>query len=143
MSLPLRILILEDRPADAELVTRELRKAGFEFVAKTVATEKEFLAELRDAAPEVILADYSLPGYDGLSALAVVQKLCPETPFIFVSGSLGEEKAIETLHRGATDYVLKQRLPRLGPAVRRALQEREERRKREQAAKEGRESEEQ
>jgi two-component system cell cycle sensor histidine kinase/response regulator CckA len=143
MSITLRILILEDQPADADLITRELRKAGFEFVAKTVATEKEFLAELRDAAPQLILADYSLPGYDGLSALAAAQKQCPGTPFIFVSGSMGEEKAIETLHRGATDYVLKQRLARLEPAVRRALGEREERRKREQAEKEQRESEEQ
>ena len=136
-----RILILEDRAADAELVTRELRKAGFEFVAKTVATEKEFLAELRNCPPELILADYSLPGYDGLSALAAAQKQCPETPFIFVSGSLGEEKAIDTLHQGATDYVLKQRLARLGPAVRRALREREEMRKREQAEKERHEAE--
>ena len=91
----------------------------------------------------MILADYSLPGYDGLSALAAVQKHYPKTPFIFVSGSLGEERAIETLHRGATDYVIKDRLARLGPAVRRALREREEMRKREQAQKERQESEEQ
>src|ERR1019366_1868545 len=143
MNKPLCILILEARPADAELVTSELRKAALEFVAKTVATEKEFLAELRNFAPQLILADYSLPGYDGLSALAAAQKECPGTPFIFVSGSMGEEKAIETLHHGATDYVLKQRLPRLGPAVRRALREREERRKSEQAETEQRDSEEQ
>src|ERR1035438_4724975 len=141
MNKPLRILMLEDQPADAELVTSELRKAALEFVAKTVATEKEFLAELRNFAPQLILADYSLPGYDGLSALAAAQKQCPETPFIFVSGSLGEEKAIDTLHQGATDYVLKQRLARLGPAVRRALREREEMRKREQAEKERHEAE--
>ncbi len=133
MSKALRILILEDRLADAELVTRELRTAGFEFVAKNVATENEFLAELRKEAPQVILADYSLPGYDGLSALAAAKKECPETPFIFVSGSLGEETAIETLHRGATDCVLKDRLTRLGPAVRRALRECEEIRKKQQA----------
>jgi PAS domain S-box-containing protein len=125
MNKPLRILILEDQPADAELVTCELRKAGLEFVAKTVATENEFLAELRNSAPELILADYSLPGYHGLSALAAAQKQCPETPFIFVSGTLGEEKAIETLHLGATDYVLKQRLAQLGRVVQRALRERE------------------
>jgi len=133
MSKALRILILEDRPADAELVTRELRTAGFEFVAKHVTTEKEFLAELRNDAPQLILADYTLPDYDGLSALAASQKQCPETPFIFVSGSMGEETAIETLHRGATDYVLKDRLARLGPAVRRALRECEEIRKNQQA----------
>jgi PAS domain S-box-containing protein len=129
----LRILILEDRPADAELTIRELRKKEIPFAAECVATEAAFLAQLRDFKPQLILADYSLPGYDGLSALAEAQKQCPETPFIFVSGSLGEEKAIETLHRGATDYVLKQRLARLGPAVRRALHEREEIRKGRQA----------
>ncbi len=138
----LRILILEDQPADAELVTRELRKAGLDFVAKTVTTEKEFLAELRTGAPQLILADYSLPGYDGLSALAAAQKLCPQTPFVFVSGSMGEEKAVETLHRGATDCVLKQRLARLGPAVRRALREGEGMRKREQAERERQQAEE-
>jgi PAS domain S-box-containing protein len=136
MSKALRFLILEDQPADAELVTRELRKAGFDFVATTVTTEKEYLAELRASAPHLILADYSLPGYDGLSALAAAQKQCPQTPFVFVSGSMGEEKAIETLHLGATDYVLKQRLKRLGPAVRRALREGEGMGKREQAEQE-------
>ena len=137
----LHILILEDQPADAELAMRELRKAGFEFVAKTVTTEGEFLAELRDYAPELILADYSLPGYHGLSALAAAQKECPATPFIFVSGTLGEERAIETLHLGATDYVLKQRLARLGPAVHRALRKREERRKGEQPEQQRHEAE--
>ncbi len=139
----LRILILEDRAADADLVTRALRKADIEFVAKIVATEGEYLAELRAAAPQLILADYALPHYDGLSALAAAQEHCPETPFIFVFGSLGEEKAIETLHRGATDYVLKDRLAGLGPAVRRALREREETWKRERAQREQAESEEQ
>jgi PAS domain S-box-containing protein len=143
MNKQLRILILEDQPADADLVRRELRKAGFEFVAKEVATEQEFLAELRNFAPQLILADYSLPGYDGLSALAAAQKQCPEAAFIFVSGSLGEERAIDTLRCGATDYVLKERLVRLGPAVHRALRERKEMRKGRQAEKERRESEEQ
>ena len=143
MSEPLRILLLEDRATDAELVTHELREAGVEFAAKRVATENEFLTELRSYAPQLILADYSLPGYDGLSALAAAQKQCPETPFIFVSGSLGEERAIDTLHEGATDYVLKDRLGRLGPAVRRALREREEIRKRGEAEQKEVESEEQ
>ena len=141
MSQPLRILILEDQAADAEMATRELRKAGLEFVATKVMTEKEYLAELRNSTPQLILADYSLPDYDGFSALAAARTLCPKVPFIFVSGSLGEEKAIETLHHGATDYVLKQRLTRLGPAVQRALREREEMRKCEQAEQEQREAE--
>ena len=141
MSQPIRILILEDRAADAELVTRELRHAGFDFVIKRATTEQEFLAGLRNYAAQVILADYSLPTYDGYSALAAAQQQCPATPFIFVSGSLGEERAVESLHRGATDYVLKDRLARLGPAVRRALREREEMRKRKQAEQERHEAE--
>ena len=123
MNSKLRILILEDRPADAKLAMRELRKAGIQFAARHVATEADFLAQLRDDPPDLILADYSLPAYDGLSALAAARKERPEIPFIFVSGSMGEETAIEALHLGATDYVLKQRLTRLGPAVRRALRE--------------------
>jgi PAS domain S-box-containing protein len=133
MAKELRILILEDRPADAELVMRELRKAGFQFAAKPVANEADYLAQLRSAPPDLILADYSLPSYDGLSALAAAQKECPAIPFIFVSGTMGEEIAIEALQHGATDYVLKQRLSRLGPAVRRALHEVQQRRHRAQA----------
>jgi PAS domain S-box-containing protein len=133
MTKELRILLLEDRPADAELVLRELRKAGLQFAGKCVAAEADFLAQLRDDPPDLILADYSLPAYDGLSALASALKERPETPFIFVSDSLGEEAAIEALHHGATDYVLKQRLTRLGPAVQRALREIEELAQRRQA----------
>ena len=133
MTEPISILLLEDRKTDAELVTRALQAADLEFVAVRVATESEFLAKLRHETPQLILADYALPAYDGLSALAVAQKECPHVPFIFVSGSLGEERAIETLHRGATDYVLKDHLARLGPAVRRALTERREMQMREKA----------
>ena len=133
MNGELRILILEDRPDDAELAMRELRKAGIRFDGKCVETEAAFLAALRDAPPDLILADYALPAYDGLSALAAARKETPEIPFIFVSGTMGEETAIEALHQGATDYVLKQRLSRLGPAVQRALREIEERRLRRQA----------
>jgi PAS domain S-box-containing protein len=125
VSKRLRILILEDRPEDAELALRALRSGGYDVSAKRVETESEFLAGLRTNAPQLILADYSLPGYDGLSALALAKKETPETPFVFLSGSLGEERAIEALHRGATDYVLKDRLARLVPAVRRALREQE------------------
>jgi CheY-like chemotaxis protein len=107
MSQTIRVLLLEDRPADAELVLRELRQEGLQTEAKCVATEPEFLAQLRDFAPDLVLADYSLPGYGGLSALASVLQEFPATPFIFVSGSLGEEIATEALHHGATDYVIK------------------------------------
>jgi len=133
MTKELRILILEDRPADAELVTRELRKEGIQFAAQRVMTEPDFLAQLREFAPDLILADYSLPSYDGLSALAAAQRERPEVPFIFVSGELGEETAIDALRLGATDYVLKQRLSRLGGVVRRAIQENEEKGQRKRA----------
>ena len=133
MARKLQFLLLEDQATDAELIIRELREAGLQFVAICVATEADFLARLREDPPDVILADYSLPNYDGLSALTAVQEERPEIPFIFVSGNLGEEAAIEALQRGATDCVLKQRLSRLGPAVKRALREVEDHRQRAQA----------
>jgi formate hydrogenlyase transcriptional activator len=123
----LRILILEDVAAHAELMERELRKAEMVFSARRVATRAAFLAALHDFNPDLILADYSLPSFDGIAALSIAREECPTTPFVFVSGTLGEELAIETLKQGATDYVLKQRLARLAPAVRRALREAEER----------------
>ena len=124
MTDELQILILEDRVSDAELMMHELRREGIQFKAKRVWAKAEFLTELRNA-PDLILADYSLPAYDGLSALKLTQEERPDIPFIFVSGSLGEETAIAAMHHGARDYVLKQKLARLGPAVRRALQESE------------------
>ncbi len=129
----LRILILEDVATDGELVERELASAGLTFDAKRVATRDAFRQELGTRLPDLILADFSLPGFDGIEALSIVQQECPEVPFVFVSGAIGEERAIETLKRGATDYVLKQRLSRLEPAVRRALGEAEERANRRRA----------
>jgi formate hydrogenlyase transcriptional activator len=129
----LRILILEDVAAHAELMERELRKAEMVFSAMRVATRAAFLDALHDFGPDLILADYSLPSFDGIAALSIAKEQCPAVPFVFVSGALGEELAIETLKQGATDYVLKQRLARLGPAVRRALREAEERTARRQA----------
>jgi diguanylate cyclase (GGDEF)-like protein/PAS domain S-box-containing protein len=105
-----------------ELVTRELRKAAFEFVAENVETREAFVRALESFRPDIVLADYKLPHFDGLSALELVRERSPELPFVFVSGTMGEEFAIETLHRGASDYVLKGRLAKLGPAVKRALQ---------------------
>ena len=133
MHKELHILILEDVAADAELVERELRKAKIEFSAKRVETREAFLTELKDFIPDLILADYSLPSFDGISALSIAQEACPDVPFVFVSGAIGEELAIETLKKGATDYVLKQRLSRLVPSVRQALREAEERTARKQA----------
>src|SRR5438132_2715397 len=105
MEKELRILILEDVASHAELVERELRGAGMVFSARRVSTKADFLKELRDYNPELILADYSLPSFDGISALAIAQEKCPSVPFVFVSGAIGEELAIETLKKGATDYV--------------------------------------
>lgn len=142
MSKRLDILLLEDVASDAELLKFELRKAGIDFTIRLVDTREDFLQELTTRAPDVILADYSLPSFDGLTALALAQEREPETPFIFVSGAMGEEVAVDSLKKGATDYVLKQRLARLGAAVERALEEGEVRRQRQQAQELLRESEE-
>jgi len=107
MNKELRILLLEDNPSDAELVERELCKGKLSFSLRRVETKKAFVRELEDPMPHLILADYSLPSFDGLSALVIAQKKCPDVLFIFVSGAIGEEMAIETLKKGATDYVLK------------------------------------
>jgi signal transduction histidine kinase/DNA-binding response OmpR family regulator len=133
VDFPLRILMLEDVATDAELVEYELRRGKLEFSSRRAQTQAEFEAGLRDFQPALILADYSLPTFDGSAALALAQRFSPEVPFIFVSGAIGEERAIEALRSGATDYVLKDRLSRLVPAVRRALQEVDERKRRQQA----------
>lgn len=125
MNKELNILILEDRPADAELLKMELRREGIAFKAKQVDSEPAFTQALLDPTLDLVLADYSLPAFDGLAALHMTRQHRPHLPFILVSGTLGEEIAVQALHCGATDYVLKQRMARLGPAVRRALQEAE------------------
>ncbi len=122
MDRPLRVLILEDTPTDAELAQRELRKAGMEFVSEQVETRDAFVQALDAWHPDIVLADYKLPHFDGLTALELLRERSVELPFVFVSGTMGEEFAIETLHRGASDYVLKGHLAKLGPAVKRALQ---------------------
>ena len=119
----LHVLLLEDVPAHAELVEMELRDAGLNFVAKRVDKKPAFVRALKDFSPDLIISDYYLPGFDGDAALKLALERNPDTPFIFVSGALGEELAIELLKKGATDYVLKSRLSRLAPAVVRALQE--------------------
>ncbi|HET9654209.1 MAG TPA: EAL domain-containing protein [Kineosporiaceae bacterium] len=125
-----RLLILEDDPYDAELELRELTRYGVTFSeVRVVDNEPDFLAGLRDFAPEVILADYRLPGMTGEQALEHALARCPQVPFVFVSGTLGEDHAIELVKRGAWDYVLKDRPSRLGPAVSRSLREAGERRR--------------
>jgi PAS domain S-box-containing protein len=141
MSEPLRILILEDNPADVELIEFELQEAGLIFASKAVMTENEYVQAIQDYYPELILSDYDLPNYNGSLALAEANRRCPDTPFILVSGAVTEDRAIEILTQGAKDYVLKTRLrQRLVPAVRRALAEAEEHRERKKAEAELREA---
>ena len=127
MKPPLRILYLEDDPRDAELVQETLAAEGVESKIIRVETEPDFIVALKEGGLDLVLADHTLPSFDGLSALAIVQKDWPELPLIFVSGTLGEELAIEALKNGATDYVFKTRLSRIVPSVQRALREAEER----------------
>jgi PAS domain S-box-containing protein len=129
----LRILLVEDSLLDAELIDANLTNGGLDCELVRVETRPDFLNALEEESFDLILSDYSLPSFDGISALDIAQATCPEVPFIFVSATLGEELAIETLKSGATDYVLKQRLDRLVPAVNRALREAKERSDRKQA----------
>jgi len=122
---PIRVLQLEDNGADAELISRRLRTDGLETLCRVVATELEFRHALADFTPHIVLSDFSLRGFDGLAALDIAHAMAPTTPFIFVSGTIGEERAIEALKRGATDYVLKDNLRRLVPAIRNALRQAE------------------
>jgi PAS domain S-box-containing protein len=139
---PIHVLHLEDSPLDAELVLASLADGGIACAMVRVDTRAAFLAALRSGPVDLILADYSLPAFDGIAALHLARDLLPQVPFIFVSGALGEELAIETLKNGATDYVLKHRLDRLTPAVLRALREARERADRLKAQDALRESEE-
>ena len=124
---PIRVLLVEDMELEAELTTRHLRKQGIAHVVERVETDEAMRAALRDFKPTIILSDFSLPQFDGLRALEIAREYAPDVPFLFVSGTIGEERAIEALRRGAVDYVLKSNLARLGAAVRRALQETEAR----------------
>jgi C4-dicarboxylate-specific signal transduction histidine kinase len=133
MKSPLHILHLEDNPGDAELIRDILETDGIVSHVTRVETQADFLTLLEQGRFDLILADYSLPSFDGLSALRLALEKCPNVPFIFVSATLGEEVAIEALKLGATDYVLKDRLSRIVPSVQRALREAEERNERKRA----------
>lgn len=142
MNKDLRILVLEDVSDDVVLINHELARRGYTFQSKRVETKEDFIHEIDFNPPDLILSDHGLPSFDGFSALSIAKEKCPDTPFIFVTGSMGEEVAIDSLRSGATDYVLKARLPNLGPAVQRALRLAEERNLRKQAERELHESEE-
>jgi signal transduction histidine kinase len=123
----IRILLLEDNLADAELVKYALREGGLNFTMTRVDSKVQYLQEVEENPPDIVLLDYALPDFDGFTALTIAQEKYPDIPFIFVTGTLGEEVVIEMLKSGATDYVLKTRLSRLVPAVQRALREAGER----------------
>lgn len=126
-----RLLLVEDVETDAELAVRRLRQDGVQCTYKRVETESAFAEALRAKDHDIILSDFSLPQFDGMSALALARRESADVPFIFVSGTIGEERAIEALRCGAVDYVLKSNLKRLAPAVTRALREAEQRQERE------------
>src|SRR6266478_379597 len=117
--------MIEDEARDATLVEHTLKAGGFRFSFKRVDTEVTFQKELRSFKPSLILSDHGLPSFDGFAALAIAQQKAPDVPFIFVTGSLGEEMAIKALKSGATDFVLKYHLTTLPPAVHRALRQAE------------------
>jgi len=131
----LRVLLLEDSSLDAELVLRQLRKDNFEVSAVVVQDEIRFAEALRNHCPEIVLADYNLPGWRGMEALKVLRAQGLDIPMILVSGALGDVVAVECIKQGATDYVLKDTLARLPIVVRRALQEKHEHKLRQQAEK--------
>ncbi len=136
MNGKLRILHLEDDLKDAELAREMLVSEGIACDILRVDTQAAFLNALEQSSFELIFADYSLPSFDGISALKIANEKSPDTPFIFITGKMGEDLAIETLKHGATDYILKDNLSRLVPAVNRALQELREKMERKRAQKE-------
>jgi diguanylate cyclase (GGDEF)-like protein/PAS domain S-box-containing protein len=123
----IKVLLVEDRPEDADLIALELRRSGLSIETQVVDSAAAYEHALAAFAPDLILSDYTLPGFDGCEALRIAQRQRPDTPFIFVSGTIGEERAIETLKQGAVDYVLKDNRARLAVAVERALKEGQER----------------
>jgi len=124
----LNILLVEDVESDAELVLFELKRAGLGYRSRRVDSETEFRSELEKFNPDLVVSDFSMPQFDGMTALEIVRAAHPDIPFIFVSGTIGESVAVEALKAGASDYVMKGNLARLGPAVRRELREAEVRR---------------
>ncbi|MCX6554671.1 MAG: PAS domain S-box protein [Candidatus Aminicenantes bacterium] len=138
----LRVLFLEDLPQDIEIIRELLMEAEFDLDYDRTDSEKEFLKLLHGRTYDVILADFKLPGFDAFTALRWSKEICPDVPFICVSGTIGEETAVEVLKQGAVDYVLKDRMGRLTFAIKRALAEAMERKKIKRAEKTLRESEE-
>jgi DNA-binding NtrC family response regulator len=122
MAEALQLLIAEDNPNDAELVLRALRRSGFEPTWQRVETEMDFLKNLH-AGLDLVLSDYDMPQFTGMKALQLTKLHCPAVPFVIVSGTIGEDTAVEAMRGGAVDYLMKDRLTRLGEAVRQALEQ--------------------
>lgn len=142
-SAVLKVLSLEDSPRDAEIICEQLIGAGYDLsMVDRVEKEKESVSLLRSRKYDVILADFKLPGFDAFAALRLSVKICPEVPYICVSGSIGEETAIELIKHGAMDYVLKDRIVRLPSVIKRVLDEAKEKEARRQAESAFRKSEE-
>lgn len=118
---PVKLVLVEDMPMEAEIAIRQLESGGFSCNWKRVDSEVLLRRTLAESTPDLILSDFTLPGFDGITALQIAHEISPDTPFIFLSGTIGEERAIDALQRGAYDYVLKTNMARLVPAVRRAL----------------------
>jgi PAS domain S-box-containing protein len=142
MEKKIRLLMLEDSPEDAELVRIELSKTGAEFLIEQTDNLFDFTKVLDEFKPEIILSDYLIPNFSGLGGLSIAKEKYPDVPYIFVSGHIGEDRAIEALKKGATDYVLKDRLTKLVPTIKRVLKEVEELESRKLAEKHLKESEE-
>jgi len=123
MNDPLRVLLVEDSAIDAELALNQIKNANFTVEARRVQIAEDYRWELDQFRPQIILSDFSMPGFSGLEALAIAREFHPHIPFIFVSGTIGEESAIQALKKGATDYVLKSNMLRLPSAVERAIEE--------------------
>ena len=141
MGNPLRVLILEDQPSDAELLLRELRRIGYDPTWERIETEADYLVALEQDYG-IILSDYAMPQFDGIRALSLLRERGLQIPFILVSGTIGEETAVAAMKEGASDYLLKDRLARLGPAVRQALEKSNLLKQRQRAEEALRESEE-
>ena len=142
MDSPIRILIAEDSAADAELIARELCKAGLVHTSKAVKSKEEFLKALQEFTPDIVLCDYNMPGFGAPEAMEILKKQRLLIPLIVISGTIGEVLAVETLKAGATDYVMKDLLIKLGPAIKRAMEEERERVERKKAEEALKESEE-
>jgi len=137
----LHVLIVEDSADDAELIARELLKEGLAHTSKWVKSKDEFLKAIEEFTSDVILCDYKMPGFGAPEALEIAKEISPKTPFVVVSGTIGEDVAVEMMKSGAVDYVMKDKIFRLAPAVKRALKENEEYAERTKTAEALRESE--